>query len=338
MTSRERVIRAIEFGEPDRMPLWPRVNGSAWTAYGDALGELLAGYPIDLGPRGPKVPAKQEKPLSWVDDWGCRWQTQRGDYFGFVVGHPLAEREALSSYEFPDYGRSDYDEQFRRQAEAFARRDMTTYALAGGATEYGVLWYRMLWLRGMENLLIDLAEGDDFVLRLRDRVLQSCVSYLERVVTLNVDGVLFGDDWGAQSALMIRPELWREVFKPAYKILFDKVREAGKHVILETDGCTRDILGDWVDIGVDLLSVELHTVGLASAAAYQGRLCFYADPDRQHVLPHGTPEQVRRHIRDIVQALWRPRGGLIGCLYIDDSVPLANVAAALDAFVELGRS
>lgn len=336
MTPRERVIRTIEFGRPDRIPLWPRFEGTAWLRHGRALYDLLLRYPIDIGmPSAP--PSPQPTRMTWTDDWGCTWRRQRPGLFGAVFEHPLAERERLDRYEFPDYSDPKYDSHFERIVEGHAHRDPSRYVLISGATEYGVLWYRMWWLRGMANALADTASDDGFVQELRDRIIETQLSYLRRVLAADVDGILFGDDWGTQEALMIAPERWRQIFKPAYRRLFDAVHDAGKHVVLETDGCTTAILGDWAEIGVDLLSVQLNAVGLGPAGQYRGRMCFFADPDRQRILPEGTPEEVDAHIRDIVDALDTPDGGLVGCLYVTEEVPLANVEAALDAFVRYGR-
>ncbi|MFW5798825.1 MAG: uroporphyrinogen decarboxylase family protein, partial [Planctomycetota bacterium] len=172
---------------------------------------------------------------------------------------------------------------------------------------------------------------------LRDRIVESQLGYLRRLLLTDVDGIGFGDDWGTQDALMIRPRRWRELFKPAYRRLFDEVHAAGKHVIFETDGRTTDILDDWADLGVDLLSVQLNVVGLDNVARLRGRTCLYSDPDRQQLLPSGTPQDVKEHVRQIVEAVNTPHGGLVGCLYITESVPLENVAAALDAFLEYGQ-
>ena len=337
MTARERVIRAIEFRNPDRVPLWPRVCGTAWTRYGKALADLLAKYPIDLGPRVEEESRRdKEPPTAWADDWGCAWRTQRADYFGFVVEHPLADKGAMASYRFPDYSLPEYDSRFAELLRESARKDRDRYAIASGVEYYGALWYRMLWLRGTENLFMDLAADVGFALELLDNVLKSQLSYLRQILAVDADGIQFGDDWGTMNALMIAPDTWRQVFKPAYKKLFDAVHDAGKHVIFETDGCTTDILGDWADVGVDLLSVQMNVVDLDKVAEHRGDVCFYSDPDQQRILPRGTPADVDQHIREIVSALADPRGGLIGCVYVDDSVPLQNVEAALDAFVRYG--
>ena len=276
------------------------------------------------------------QPMRWTDDWHCTWRRERPGLFGTVFEHPLADREAMADYRFPDFSDARYDGYFQTTREHTARRDPDAYVHIGGAKEYGVLWYRMWWLRGMENALADTAMDDGFIETLRDRIVDTQMSYLRRLLDTNVDGINFGDDWGTQEGLMIAPERWRATFKSAYRRLFDAVHAAGKHVILETDGCTTEILDDWRELGVDLLSVQLNAVGIDHAARYRGKLCFYADPDRQEILPHGTPAQVDRHIRDICDALKAPDGGLVGCLYVTDETPLVNVEAALDAFVKYG--
>ena len=337
MTSRERVRRAIEFGSPDRVPLWPRCEGTAWLKHGQTLYELLRSYPLDLG-MPEKLPSSTKQELSWVDEWSCHWHRERPGLFGAVDEHPLADRDAMTTYEFPDFSRPEFDSRFAKILEPFERRDHSRYAIVEGATEYGVLWYRMWWLRGMENALADTALEDGFIEELRDRIIDTQLSYLHRVLPADVDGISFGDDWGTQETLMVAPERWREVFKPAYRRLFDTVHAAGKHVIMETDGCTKEILADWAETGVDLLSVQLNAVGLENVTGQKGRICFYADPDRQKILPRGTPDEVESHVRDIVAALKAPTGGLVGCLYVTDETPLPNVRAALDAFLRYGSN
>ncbi len=336
MNSRERVNRAIELGGPDRMPLWPRVEGTAWIRHGRALHDLLAKYPFDLGGLPRAVPQFDDQPMTWTDDWGCRWHRARRGWFGEAYEHPLADRDQIQTYEFPDYSRPEYDQRFEWVDRGASSRDRTNYRLIGGATEYGVLWYRMWWLRGMAAALEDTASADGFVEELISRVPDTQLSYLRRVLEADADGGTFGDCWGAQHALMISPPRWRELFKPAYKRLFDAVHEAGKQVFMQSDGCTTAIIDDWLEIGVDVLCVQLNVVGLDNAARYRGRTCFYSDPDRQDILPKGSPQQVREHIRGIIDAMGAPNGGLIASASITGDVPLDNVAAALDAFMDHG--
>jgi len=91
-----------------------------------------------------------------------------------------------------------------------------------------------------------------------------------------------------------------------------------------------------MEIGVDVLCVQLSVVGLENVARYRGKTCFYSDPDRKRILPRGSPQQVAQHIRDIIGVLKGPDGGLIGSVYITESEPLENVEAACEAFMEYG--
>lgn len=330
-------MRAIGFGCPDRAPLWPRIEGTAWIKHGRALRDLLVRYPFDLGRLPEAAPRYGDQPLQWIDDWGCTWRRARPGWYGEAYMHPLADRERMRAYAFPDYSRPEYDSRFTGRPAADADcAGRTRYRLVSGATEYGVLWYRMWWLRGMENALADTAAGDGFAEELLERILVSRLTYLRRVLDSDADGVAFGDCWGGQQALMISPARWRELFRPAYRRLFDAVHDAGKHVFMQSDGCTTAILGDWFELGVDVLCVQLNAVGLEAVADYRGRQCFYADPDRQHVLPRGSPRDVEAHIRRVVEALQTPEGGLIASLSITENEPLENIEAALEAFMAYG--
>jgi len=188
--------------------------------------------------------------------------------------------------------------------------------------------------------MMDLAATPERACWLLDRVLEKRIAYLRRALELRPgsDAVFFGDCWGEQNGLMISPGQWRNVFKPAYKRLFDIVHDAAKKVYFQTDGCTFDIIEDLLEIGVDILRVSVGMMDIpALGRMIGGRACLFADPCRQHVLPRGTPAEVRAHIRAIIDAFSTPSGGLIGGLSIEEDVPLANVRAAMDTYLEYGQ-
>ncbi len=72
------------------------------------------------------------------------------------------------------------------------------------------------------------------------------------------------------------------------------------------------------------------------AGEFGGRSAFRSDLDRQHILPHGTPEQIRAHVKEVFDALGSYRGGLIGHGEIAPDVPLENVRAMFEAWREFG--
>lgn len=95
---------------------------------------------------------------------------------------------------------------------------------------------RMQFLRGTEQLFVDMAHGS--------RVFSSLLSrlhgfYLEEISLWyqnDVDGITFMDDWGAQNGPLISPEMWRAYFKPLYKEYCDLIHGVGKWVFFHSDG------------------------------------------------------------------------------------------------------
>jgi uroporphyrinogen decarboxylase len=199
------------------------------------------------------------------------------------------------------------------------------------------LFERMQALRGFDTLMYDLAENRREVLELRDRIVHILRLVVERWLEADIDAVAFGDDWGTQKHIMIDPDLWRRVFRPAYEYLFEPVRQAGKSIRFHSDGMVLPIVPDLIELGVDILNVQQNLIGLQRLQAFRGRVCFQTYLDSQRILPYGTPEAVRCHVRDVFDALGTPRGGVIGYAAIGPDVPPRNVEAMYAAFVEFGR-
>jgi uroporphyrinogen decarboxylase len=328
MDSRERVFRALERTGPDRLPIFQQLLPGAKLKYGERLDELLRRYPSDFSDAG-YYGDTEYGPAAGVghaDAWGAVWTRVSDDYKGLVTVHPLADWSALERYRFPD-PRQVGD--FSRVIETVRTNPGRRYLLVDGDT----LFQRMFYLRGFENLLIDLAERRPEVFVLRDRILTFLLRRVEVWLGYGVDGLFFRDDWGTQQELMIRPALWREIFKPAYGRLFAAVRAGGKHVFFHSDGVIAEIIPDLIEIGVDALNAQLPCMDAARLAReFGGRLCLVAGADRQRVLPFGTPAEVEAHCLALADGFGRENGGYIGGGEIAADVPLANAEAMLRTF------
>jgi uroporphyrinogen decarboxylase len=327
VNSRERVNRAIERSGPDGVPLTHATLPGAYARYGAAVDDLYERYPADVvnvgsatyGEFGPQIGVPSR------DAWGSLWVRYSDEHKGQVVGCPLEDWEALPGFEPPDTASDELMSEIgdRLQANAGER-----YTMADGDT----LWQRMFYLHGYRATLEDLLLHPDRCAELRDLILTVMVRRVERLCQLSgLDGIHFRDDWGTQQALMIRPELWRAFFKPAYARLFGLVRDADKHVWFHSDGAIEAIIPDLVEIGVQVLNPQVPVIGREVLVFLCGDVvCIEGDIDRQWVLPYGTPEDVRAAVRADIEAFGSGRGGYIGRGEVAGDLPLENIIALLD--------
>jgi uroporphyrinogen decarboxylase len=333
MNSRERVRRAIGFAYPDRPPISHAILPAAQIKYGRALEEILAQVREDFGWEYLPDLEREDFPALYKgglnrDEFGTLWAVHEEGICGIPVEWPLADWADYAGFRWPDFGAGP--PKGRLYSGHMAGRSGNYYPRGAWIT----FFEQMQQLRGMENLLMDLAVESREVYRLRDDLLQFNLLWIDKWLAFEYDGLHFADDWGAQTQLLIPPELWRRFFKPAYKVMFDKVGGAGLDVHFHSDGQIIDILPDLLDLGVKVLNCQAGVIGYeALRKDFAGKVCFRTDLDRQKVLPFATPDEVRAHVRQVFTHLGTPAGGIIACGEIGPDTPLENIKAMYDEFM-----
>jgi uroporphyrinogen decarboxylase len=334
MKSRERVLRAIEFKGPDRAPISHGILPAAQYHFGAALEEVLATVHEDFGWSFLPDMKREDLPALYRggrnrDDFGTLWDVPVEGILGIPAQCPLADWSRYDSYTWPDFsagppsGRLYSGHMEGRSEEYYARGGWITF------------FEQMQQLRGMENLMVDLADGSREVHRLRDDLLTFNLRYIDKWLSFHYDGIHFADDWGDQKSLLISPETWRSFFRPVYKEMFQKVTSAGLHVHFHSDGAIFEIIGDLIDLGARVINCQANVIGLDRLKKrYAGSVCFRTDLDRQKIVPFGTPADVKRHVRDVFDHLGTPKGGIIACGEIAPDMPLENIRAMYQAFME----
>jgi len=330
MTSRERVIRALRFRNPDRAPreVWA-LPGIAWHLQQE-YDQLLERFPMDFGrptfSYGPSKRARGEEYRvgEFVDAWGSVWVVLEESRLGEVKQPALGDWSALDSYELPweVIREADWSEANRScaQSDLFMR---------GGSLAN--IFERMQFLRGSENLFLDLAYGVKEVYRLRDMLHDFCTTELELWAKTDVDSIGFCDDWGTQTALLISPDLWRSFFKPLYRDYCEIIHRGGKFAFFHSDGHIEAIYPDLIELGVDALNSQLFCMDIEELGRkYRGKITFWGEVDRQHILPFGTPDEVRAAVRRVRAALDDGAGGVIAQCEWGVEDPLENVMAVFE--------
>jgi len=330
MTSRERVIRTLRFETPDRAPrdLWYLSGVGMFRK--DELEEFYRRYPVDFGESGGQY-GRSRRAVgmkgvtgTYVDAWGCVWYVGEPGVAGEVKEPPLKTWNDLAHYQPPWELLREAD--LRRVNETCAKTDK--FVRVGTETRP---FERMQFLRGSEQLFMDLAYGEREVYQLRDMLHDFFCEELQMWAKTDVDAIGFMDDWGAQQALLISPEMWRSFYKPLYKDYCDIIKGAGKFVFFHSDGHIESIYPDLIELGVDALNSQLFCMNIEELGRkYKGKITFWGEIDRQYLMPFGTTDEVREGVRRVRRALDDGRGGVMAQCEWGVRDPMENVIAVFD--------
>jgi len=340
MTQRENWLRVVEFRGPEWIPCSVSFAPLTWKIHREKLEEVVLEHPrlfpgfqagsVDYDLYGP-VYRRDEY---YTDNWGCVWFNAIGGIEGQVVGHPLADWDNLAKWRPPDP---------RTQGERGPRDWEAITAGVKAARERGELIWgdgerlfdRLYFLRGFDNLMMDIATNDPRLSKLIGILLDYEKELVGMWLELGADVVSFHTDIGTQKALMISPGAFRRHIKPFFAELFGMVRSAGSHVYLSSDGRLLDIVDDLIEIGVSAHDPQLRANTLDGIVQkYRGRLCANVDLDRQ-MFAFCTPEDIRAQVTEVVERMYLPEGGLMlsGSVW-DSNTPIENIAALCDALEE----
>jgi hypothetical protein len=332
MNSRERVIRTLTFDYPDRPPrhLWHLPGITMFRR--DEFDNLQARYPDDVtGP--PMRYGRSRRELgtpnvvgSYTDAWGCVWAVGEPGIIGEVQGPPLADWSALAAY-VPPY--ELLDEADLSSVDTFcAETDKFVLGFIGNPFE------RMQYLRGSKALYIDLGDESEELMRLRDMIHAYNLRHLDMMCATAVDGISFMDDWGSQRSLLISPRQWRELFKPLYADYCRIAHAAGKFVFMHSDGNISAIYPDLIEIGVNALNSQLFCMDIEELGRrYRGKITFWGEIDRQHILAFGTPDEVRAAVRRVRRAFDDGRGGVFAQCEWGINVPRECIEAVFETWL-----
>ncbi|MDD3928023.1 MAG: uroporphyrinogen decarboxylase family protein [bacterium] len=341
MTSRERVLKAIRFEGPDRVPVIHNHLPGALLRHGQALIDIFLKYPNDFYDTATVLSVPVPDKAHYLpdgsyfkeerDEWGCVWRYYQEGMIGEVAEAPLQEWTDLAAYRFPEVSHAGRESRLKlREENERIKERFCAYAAAGNIFE------RMQWLRGVENLFIDIALGNEEVEILADLLLEKwLIPNIETGIEAGAEIIGFADDWGSQQQLLINPSKWRSIFKPRYRKMFDLVHQGGGLAWMHSDGMIMEIIPDLIEIGLDVLNFQTSLMDMDELRRLtRGKICLQPDIDRQYTLPFGTPAEVQKLVAEIMTAFHDPRGGLIMGGEVGPDVPLCNVEAMLASIYE----
>jgi uroporphyrinogen decarboxylase len=315
-------------GQPARIPADVNFKGDGaggWLALADD------GLPIGTMPKGAYYLSQTTFPLK---DWD-------GSDLGILDRLPeLMGKVTWSALPTAPYHRpltAEHLADIRRRAkELYETTDYAVMiAFGGNLLEWGQ------YLCRMDQFLADLIDNRRKALALLDKLVETHLANLEKLLPA-VEGfvqiIQMGDDLGTQQALEISPRLYREVFKPRQRRIFESVKKRSSlRLFLHSCGAIADVIPDLIEIGVEILNpVQTSARGMdpvrlkrefGKDIAFWGGGC-----DTQGVLPLGTPAEIDAHVKERIET-FAPGGGFIFTQVhnIMPHVPPQNIAAMVEA-------
>ena len=332
MTNRERVLTAIAHREPDYTPHSVSFTTQMLQRMVEFTGDpnyfqTLDNHIDKASLKKPLVPiaGKHER---YTDEFNIEWDLSGVDKdIGFVAHHPLKTADDVAAYEPPDV-----DEKFlRATCGELARNRGDNLAIASvGFTIFERGWS----LCGMEDLLCYMLTDPDAVDALFEKLLAYHIKRTRIALEYDIDGIIFGDDWGRQHGLVMGAPLWRQLIKPRVAAMYAEVKRRGKIVMQHSCGDNSEILDDLVDIGLDVYQTfqpEIYDIR-AYKNKYAGRLTFWGGIGTQSLLPFGAPDEVYAVTKQTVADMRKGGGYIAGPTHdMPGDIPPENVLAMMRA-------
>lgn len=347
MNSRERLLASLAHEEPDRLPIFHPNIIETYEPYDERLMAYLQSFDFDeLTDLDSYVdPPGQRRTLddgAIVDGFGCRFQ-YKGVGLPYCTYSPLADAETVAdvdAYPWPD-----------PSGPGLIRNDLATraailHAAGDRVLSLGIapLFHQYHYLRGFERWMLDVKLARDVHQAIAEHIYEVNVTLLMRaldVVGPMVDVVQTGDDFGTSTSSYWSPNDFRALIKPFYKDLIQRVKHQFPHIkfYLHSHGQIMDLVPDLIECGVDVLNPILPLDGMHIVRLkrdFGDALCFHGGIDIERIVPFGTANEVRDHVRRVIDVLGPGGGYWFKLQAISPVCPPENVMAAYEVAAAYG--
>ena len=376
MTSRERVLTALNHQEPDRVPL--DIGGGSSTTIvvegyvklKDHLGisgktqimnktfrlatldeKILKRLGSDCRPLGIKPPVNWTPPEPpsrdcFIDIWGITWRKAfylNDCYYWELYRSPLAEAsvEALERYPWPDPLDPGFTGGLADEAKELS--ESTNYAIIGDSS-FKSFWELGFMLRGLEQMFKDLVANPEFVKALMEKLLEINIAgtgkFLDAVGPY-IQVFRTADDLASQRNLLMSPVTYRNLLKPYYKRYFDFIRsKTDAKIFYHSCGNVTGIIDELIDTGIDILNpVQVSAIGDTAVlkAKFRDKITFWGGIDTQNILPFGSVKDVEKEVKQRIRDLAPGGGCVLAAVHnIQPDVSPENVLAMADSVHKFG--
>lgn len=349
MTKQERVRTAMSRRTPDRVPKSAGFTPAVQKVFEDKTGatDPAAYFDYDSTGVGFKGPAEAPDWSRWYPD-GVPEGTSISEYgtahvpgsfhhfwrLDFPMKRVTSIKE-MEEFPWPDFTPSHRHEHLEADVE---RLHAEGWYVQG---RVGHIWENAWQITSMEKIMVDFIENPDQAAYVLDRITANAEFMARRFAQAGCDGILCGDDIGMQHKLMFHPNLWREWLKPRWARVWRAAREVKPdiQIFYHSDGNIEEVIPDLIEIGLDILNpVQPECMDPAKLKAQYGdRLAFWGCVGTQTTFPFGTPDEMRRTVKDLIETVGKGGGLYLAPTHVlEPDVPWENILAFFEAVETYG--
>lgn len=288
LTSRERVIKALNHEATDRVPIDIGGIYNLTTMHKDAYASLKAYlgfddkitlssmlsqtafldeevrkrfkvdlYPLYISPerKGIKLEETDDGVSYYYDQWHIRWECPVGGAYYEAVGHPLQDctLEKIENFKWPDPNDDAVWRGMGKKAKALYEE--TDYALVVNGPFDGGIFVPCQWLMGYEEFYIKMMVEPEIVEAILAKVVEYHIGQWNIILNEVGDYVqvcVLSDDLGTQSSPIMSLEFYRDIVKPAQEKVIRFIKsKADVKIVYHCDGAVSEFIEDFIDIGID---------------------------------------------------------------------------------------
>jgi len=337
MTNRERVLAAIRHEATDYTPhhvmftsqmLQKMAAHTGKPNYADTINNHIV--KVSLRPRPMPVHGMAEH---FTDEFGVPWDLSGVDKdIGVVAEYPVKSAGELAAYQPPALN----EEFIRKQCEWLVNNKGDNFALAS----VGFTMFERGWsLCGMEDLMCYMLTDPEAVEALFAKLEAYNIAKTRIALEYDIDGIIFGDDWGQQKGLIMGAPLWRSQIKPHVAAMYAEVVSAGKVIAQHSCGDNKEILDELMAMGLNVYQTfqpEIYDMR-EYKEKLRGRLTIWGGISTQTQLPFLSPEEIYDVTRNAMAVLGDGGGYIAAPTHeAPGDIPPENIEAMVRAFREQG--
>jgi len=334
MNSRERVLAAVSKKNPDYLPSFcGRIDDIEYWLENFKVGSELEVRKY-LGMDCQKMSYSNmfiKEPGKTI--FGCEDFYDAG--YGSAKHYPLAAAETLADIEkhpWPTIEQVDFDD----AAAEIKKLDQNSARI--GTVGFQAVFCLLCDLFGMEQAMMNMHTEPKLIEASIEKIESFLYTVIKRMLdehAKELDFFWYGDDFSTQRGIMISPEMWRKYLKPVYRKIFGLIKSYDLDVWFHSCGTFAPVLGELVEAGMDVWeTVQVHLVDNDPESLkrnYGDHITFFGAINCQQTLPFGTPEDVRKEVRERFRVLGKNGGYIAGPDHsVQKNIPWQNVEALYD--------